>query len=84
MWRLIPLHWKIGAAAALIALSTLAVWRIREGIKDEGRQEVLSDVNNTNQEASDAARKAREAHDLACARNEPECLRDAWTRDGDR
>ena len=84
MWSLIPLPWKIGAAAALVALSAVAVWRIREGIKNEGRQEAILDVNRTNQEASDAARKAREAHDLASARNEPGCLRDAWTRDGDR
>ena len=85
MWSLIPFPWKAGAVAVLIVLAGLAVWRIREGIKDEGRREVLIDINRTNQEASDAARKAREAHDLACARNEPGCLlNDPWTRDGGR
>lgn len=84
MWSLIPFPWKAGAVAVLIVLAGLAIWRVREGIKDEGRREVLTDVNRTNQEASDAARKAREAHDLACDRNEPECLRDAWTRDSER
>lgn len=84
MWALIPFHWKAAAIGGLVLLAAVAVWRVREGIKDEGRREVLSDVNRTNQEASDAALKAREAHDLACARNEPQCLRDDWTRDGDR
>lgn len=59
MWSLIPFPWKAGAVAVLIVLAGLAIWRIREGIKDEGRREVLTDVNRTNQEASDAARKAR-------------------------
>lgn len=84
MWSLIPFRWKAAAIGGLVILAGIAVWRIREGIKDEGRREVLSDVNRTNQEASDAARKAREAHDLACARHRPECLRDDWTRDGGR
>ncbi len=84
MWSLIPFPWRLAAVGGLILLAGVAVWRIREGIKDEGRREALSDVNRTNQEATDAARKAREAHDLACARNEPGCLRDDWTRDGGR
>ncbi|MDP2801868.1 MAG: hypothetical protein Q8O26_08300 [Phreatobacter sp.] len=84
MWSLIPFPWKAAGIGGLVLLAGLAVWQVREGVKNEGRREVLSDVNRTNQEASDAARKAREAHDLACARHEPQCLRDGWTRDGDR
>lgn len=78
------LNWR-AALAGLGALAIVAAgWTIYSRIKDSGRDEVRRQVETLNNEAADAARKAREAHDLACARNEPGCLRDDWTRDGRR
>lgn len=77
-----------GWRAALAGLGVIAViaagWTIYSHIKDSGRDEVRRQVETLNNEATDAARKAREAHDLTCARNEPGCLSDPWQRDRDR
>jgi len=77
-------NWRLVAAGAGILMALTAAGIIYSRIKDTGREEVRRQVEKHNTEATDAARKAREAHDLACARNEPGCLRDAWTRDRDR
>lgn len=70
----------LGAAiAALIG----GLWIVHT-LKDQGRAEVRSQIETHNQEGSNAARKARDDHDLACARGEPGCLSDPWTRDGGR
>lgn len=78
------LNWR-AALAGIGALAIIAAgWTIYSRIKEAGRAEVRQEVENHNREATDAARKAREAHDLACARNEPGCLHNDWTRDRDR
>jgi hypothetical protein len=68
----------IGALAlALLAAGVIAAHRIHSAGQAQARQE-QQERDNAALKAGEAARRA---HELVCARGEPQCLRDAWTRD---
>lgn len=84
IWLWLIRNWQaVLIGAAVLAALAAAGWTIHT-LREQGRAEVRTEINRTNQEATDAARRAREAHDLACARNELGCLSDPWTRDSGR
>lgn len=68
----------IGALAlALLAGAVTMAHQIHKAGQDQARLE-QQERDNAALEAGEAARRA---HELRCAGNEPQCLRDAWTRD---
>ncbi|UNJ22069.1 hypothetical protein [Microcystis phage vB_MweS-yong2] len=68
-------------AGAIIAAIVATGWIVVDAIGDRREAKVVETITHRNTEARDAADKARQDHDSDCARGQPGCLSDAWTRD---
>jgi hypothetical protein len=76
--------WLLGPIGRYVLLGTaalLGLMLIYQEIKQRGAEQALIEIEERNRSAEDAARKAVEDRERACARDPRECVRDPWTRD---
>jgi len=67
--------------AALVIAAGVAAFAVYQHIKGIGAAEVITTINQKNQEAGDAAQKGRDAVERRIDADPARGLCDAWTRD---
>jgi hypothetical protein len=68
LWSVVPLPWKLGAFAVLLAGAGYGVWHVYSSIEQAGYDRAINDVAKTNAVASaklrDAVHRARSCRDF--------------------